>query len=85
MMVDLLYFGKLRDALGRDSERIDPPSHILTIDDLIRWLSGRGAPYEAAFADRSQIKAAVDCEYSALGDSFFGAHEVALFPPVQGL
>ena len=35
--VDLLYFAGLRDALGRDGERVDPPSHVLTIGDLTAW------------------------------------------------
>jgi hypothetical protein len=31
--VDLLYFGSLRESLARDGERVDPPSHVLTISD----------------------------------------------------
>jgi hypothetical protein len=31
--------------LGRERERIDPPSHILTVDDLIGRLSAPGEPY----------------------------------------
>ncbi|MGE5721384.1 MAG: MoaD/ThiS family protein [Sphingomonadales bacterium] len=85
MLVDLLYFGDLRAALGRDSERVDPPSHVLTILDLVAWLSERGADYQAALADRSRICAAIDLEHCPVGDSFFGAREVALFSPVRGL
>ncbi|HEV2747393.1 MAG TPA: MoaD/ThiS family protein [Allosphingosinicella sp.] len=79
--LDLLYFGALREALGRDVERIDPPSHVLTVDDLIAWLSERGEPYASLLADRDPICAAVDREHAVRGDSFFGATEVALFPP----
>ena len=82
--VDLLYFGELREAIGRDGERIDPPSHVLTVEDLIRWLAGRGAPYNMALADPGRIRAAVDRQHAAPSDSFFGAKEVALFPPVSG-
>jgi sulfur-carrier protein len=82
--VDLLYFGSLREAIGRDGERIDPPSHVLTIDDLVKWLAERGAPYSFALAERDQIRAAVEWEHAGPGDSFFGAKEVALFPPVSG-
>jgi sulfur-carrier protein len=78
-MVDLLYFGALRDALGRDGERIDQPSHILTIDDLVAWLRTRGEPYASALAGR--IEGAVEGQAVAGTDSVFGAHEVALFPP----
>jgi molybdopterin converting factor small subunit len=45
MSFALRYFGSLREALGRERERIDPPSHILTVDDLIGRLSAPGEPY----------------------------------------
>ena len=79
MPIDLLYFGALRDRLGRDGERVETPSHVLTIDDLVRWLSERGEPYASAFA--GPVEGAVEGEKAAGGDSFFGAREVALFPP----
>jgi molybdopterin synthase sulfur carrier subunit len=79
--LDLLYFGALREALGRDVERIDPPSHILTVEDMIDWLSARGEPYAGLLADRGRLRAAVDREHAGLGDSLFGAKEAALFPP----
>jgi molybdopterin synthase sulfur carrier subunit len=77
--VDLLFFGSLREALGRDGERVDPPSHVLTVDDLIAWLAERGEPYASALG--GEVKAAVEARMAAGGDSFFGAREVALFPP----
>ena len=77
--VDLLYFGGLRDTLGRDRERVDPPSHVLTIDDLIAWLRERGEPHASALG--GEVRAAVEAHMAASGDSFFGAREVALFPP----
>ena len=80
-IVDLVYFGHLREALGRDGERIDTPSHVLTIEDLLDWLAARGEPYERLLADHGRIRAAVDRQHAGPGDSFFGAQEVALFPP----
>ncbi len=82
--IDLLYFGELRQAIGVDGERVDPPTHVLTLEDLVNWLSERGAPYNFAFADREWLRGAVDREHATLADSFFGAQEVALFPPVSG-
>ena len=83
--LDLLYFGRLRDDLGRDREQIDPPSHVLTVEDLIGWLSDRGEPYASAFAAPDTIRAAVDRERAGPADSMFGAREVALFPPMGAL
>jgi molybdopterin synthase sulfur carrier subunit len=85
MPIDLIFFGALRDTLGRDSERVDPPSHVVTVSDLVGWLAGRGAPYDAAFGDGERIHAAVEGERAAAGDSLFGAQEVALFPPMGAL
>jgi molybdopterin synthase sulfur carrier subunit len=82
--IDILYFGELRQAIGMDGERADPPTHVLTLEDLVNWLSERGAPYDLAFAERDRLCGAVDREHATLGDSFFGAQEVALFPPVSG-
>ena len=79
--VDLLYFGPYRDLFGRDGERVEPPSHVLTVADLIDWLSARGEPFSSAFADRSAVRAAVEGTIAQPEDSMFGAREVALFPP----
>ena len=83
--LDLLYFGSLREALGKDGERVDPPSHVLTIEDLVAWLGDREAPYRTAFARPDRIGGAVEGERAGNGDSIFGAREVALFPPPGAL
>lgn len=79
--LDILYFGSFREAVGRDRERVDPPSHVLTIADLAEWLAGQGEPYASMFADRTQVRGAVEGVTAAPDDSMFGAREVALFPP----
>ena len=80
--LDILYYGYLRDAIGRDRETVDVPSHVLTVEDLVGWLRQRGEPHASAFGPRSVIGAAIAGENAALEDSLFGAPEVALFPPV---
>lgn len=79
--VDLLYFGPYREIFGRDGERVDPPSHILTVKDLIDWLAEQGEPYASAFADRNRVRAAIEGVIAGQEESMFGAREVALFPP----
>ena len=85
MSIDLVYLGALRDTMGRDGERIDPPSHVLTVADLIRWMAARGDRYAAAFADGAGIGAAIEAEPAGPEDSIFGAREVAFFPPPGAL
>jgi molybdopterin synthase sulfur carrier subunit len=80
--LEILYYGRLRDAIGRDRELVDPPSNVLTVEDLLGWLRARGDPHATALAEDMAIGAAVAGEWAKDGDSLFGAAEVALFPPV---
>ena len=83
MLVDLLYFGSIRETLGRDSERVDTPSHVLTVDDLVAWLRGTSEAHAAALG--GTVLAAVEGARAGGGDTVFGAREVALFPPMGAL
>lgn len=80
MPIDLLFFGVFRELFGRDGERVDPASHVLTVADLVRWLIEQGEPYKTVFADPDQVRAAVEGRAAGPEDSVFGAREVALFP-----
>ena len=78
--MEILYYGRLRDEIGRDREAVDLPSHVLTVEDLIAWLRDRGEPHASALAGE-KIGAAVGDERAGPRDSVFGAPEVALLPP----
>ncbi len=84
MALQLLYFAWVRERIGRDGERIDPPADVATVAQLIDWLVARGEGYATAFADRAKLRAAIDQRFVALDASLAGAREVALFPPVTG-
>jgi len=84
MAVDLLYFAWVREAVGKDGERVDPPTGVETIADLLDWLAGQGDGYADAFADRARLRAAVDQAFVPLDASIAGAREIAIFPPVTG-
>jgi molybdopterin synthase sulfur carrier subunit len=79
--LEILYYGRLRDEIGRDREEVDLPSHVLAIEDLLGWLRERGEPHASALARAGPIGAAVAGEWAGPTDSLFGAVEVALFPP----
>ena len=83
MLIDLLYFGSVREALGRDTERVDTPSHVLTVDDLVHWLRGQSEAHRAAL--EGPVLAAVEGVRAEGSDTVFGAREVALFPPMGAL
>ncbi len=84
MAIEILYFARVREAIGRSSERISPPDTVLTIADLVDWLADRGGGYAEAFADRSRLRAAIDQAFVSPDTPIAGAREIALFPPVTG-
>lgn len=82
--MELLYFAWVRERIGLDGERVDPPAEIQTIADLITWLAERGGGYAEAFAEPARIRAAVDQAFVQSDAMIAGAREIALFPPVTG-
>ena len=80
----LVYFARVREAIGRDGEEIELPDAVRTVADLVDWLGKRGGGYAEAFGDRTRLRAAIDQRFVALDAALAGAKEVALFPPVTG-
>ena len=79
-MVTLLYFAKVREALGVGEERIDLPDDAMTVADLADWLANR----HSIFADRDRLRVAVDQVMARFDTDIGGAKEIAFFPPVTG-
>jgi molybdopterin synthase sulfur carrier subunit len=80
----LIYFAWLRTRIGLGEERVDPPAAVRTVRDLTDWLKTRGPGYEAALADPSVVRVAVNQDYVGPDHPLAPGDEVALFPPVTG-
>ncbi len=80
--MDVLYFAWVRERIGLPRERID--SQAATVADLVEELRAREARYEAAFADLSALRVAVDQELTSFDAPLAGVREVAFFPPMTG-
>ncbi len=80
----LVYFAKVREAVGVDGEDRILPDNVLTVADCIDWLAGESAHYAAAFADRARLRFALDQLMVWEGTALEGAQELAIFPPVTG-
>jgi molybdopterin synthase sulfur carrier subunit len=80
----ILYFARIRQIAGRASEELDVPDTVLTVEDLVAFLSARDEAVAAALAERRTLRAAVDQTHVALDAPLKGAREVAFFPPVTG-
>jgi molybdopterin synthase sulfur carrier subunit len=84
MALALLYFARVREAIGKDGEEVDPPAAIATVAELADWLAERGGGYAEAFADRTRLRAAIDQRFVSLDAPLGKVREVAFFPPVTG-
>ena len=80
----LLYFAALRERMGRTEEDLALPPGVATVQDLVRYLSGRDPAGAAAFAQPGLVRAAVNQEFAPPSTPVRDGDEVAFFPPVTG-
>ncbi len=78
------YFAWVRERVGAPEEEIAPPPEIVTVGDLMVWLTGRGENYAYAFENARMIRAALDKRHVKHDAPIAGAREVAFFPPMTG-
>ncbi|WP_408014558.1 molybdopterin converting factor subunit 1 [Sandarakinorhabdus oryzae] len=83
-MVTLLYFAWVREMVGTDSETLTLPAEATTVAALLDWLATRSPGHDAALADRSRIRVAVDQQFAAPDTPLHNPREIAIFPPVTG-
>ena len=82
MTLDVLYFAWVRERIGLPRERVETGA--ATVADLVSELTAREARYEAAFADPSALRVAVDQQLTDFNAPLDGVREVAFFPPMTG-
>ena len=82
MTVQVLYFAWLRERIGTGREEVETSA--ATLSDLVAELRTRAPRYEAAFADMTAVRAALDQELVPLDTPLGDAREVAFFPPMTG-
>lgn len=80
----ILYFAWLRERVGLAEETVTPPPEVRDVATLLAWLRSRGDVYEAALADPSMVRVAVNQDYASANDPVTTGDEIALFPPVTG-
>ena len=84
MTVRLVYFAWVRERVGKADERVDLPSSMKTVADVIAWQTTRGPEYAHAFDTPSIIRVALDKTHAPADTLIAGAQEIAFFPPVTG-
>ncbi len=80
--MDVLYFAWVRERIGRPKDVVE--TEAATVMDLVEELRAREVRYEAAFADLSALRVAVDQELTEFDAPLEGVREVAFFPPMTG-
>ncbi len=80
--MQVLYFAWVRERIGLPREDVETTA--ATVNDLVAELRAREERYEAAFADTSALRVAVDQELVEFDAPLDGVREVAFFPPMTG-
>lgn len=84
MQLRILYFARLREALGRSGESVTVPATVANLGQLRAWLIGRGEPWADAFARVQPVRIALDQVVGQDDTPLRDGAEVAFFPPVTG-
>jgi len=83
-MITVLYFARLREALGTGLEEMSLPNAIRNVDGLRAHLVARGGSWAQEFAPGRNVRAAVNQSIAQGDESIVDGDEIAFFPPVTG-
>ncbi len=84
MKLELLYFARVREAIGRDGEIVELPDSLKTVADVLGALKTRSAGHAEILADLDQLRFALDHEFVTLDAPVHDGAELGVFPPVTG-
>ena len=83
-MVTILYFARLKEALGTAREELALPESVIDLGGLKAALASRGGAWATELSGARAIRAAVNQEMAAPDTPVQDGDEVAFFPPVTG-
>lgn len=83
-MITLLYFARLREALGTGREQLVLPAGVTTLAALRAHLAQRGEAWAREMAVSRNLRAAVNQTVVTADAAVTDGDEVAFFPPVTG-
>ena len=78
------YFAWVAEIIDKREEEIKVPDQVIDVNTLINFLCTMDESYEAAFANRKQIKFAINQKLSRSNAKITNNDEVAFFPPMTG-
>lgn len=83
-MVTILYFARLREALGTASEELALPQSVVDLAGVREIIVRRGEPWSQELAASRPVRAAVNQDMAADDTPVQDGDEIAFFPPVTG-
>jgi molybdopterin synthase sulfur carrier subunit len=83
-MIKILYFAKLKEALGKSSEQFELPYQNFTVASLMTLLADRGETWRREFGKGSTLRAAINYDVAREESILKDGDEIAFFPPVTG-
>lgn len=83
-MITVLYFARLREAVGRASEDVTVPPAVGSVGALRAHLIARGSPWSEALGAAGTVRVAVNQAMAHEDTAVQDGDEVAFFPPVTG-
>jgi len=83
-MITVLYFARLREALGTGSEQIALPRDVRDLAGLRDTLAARGGAWAQELAGSKALRAAVNQALASGDTRISDGDEIAFFPPVTG-
>ena len=84
MKVTVLYFARLREALGIDREIVVLPAQAGSVADLLEQLRARNGAWQTLLAASAPYRIAVNQDMASSATILREGDEVAIFPPVTG-
>jgi molybdopterin synthase sulfur carrier subunit len=82
--VKVVFFARLREALGSAGEAVSLPTATPTVAALREQLRSRGGPWDTELAPSRAVRVAVNQDMATLQTVLHPGDEVAFFPPVTG-
>lgn len=82
-MIKVLYFARLREALGIAEESVEATDG-LSVAELMVLLAARGGQWRQEFDGCRPLRAAVNQTLVSKDARIYAGDEVAFFPPVTG-
>ena len=83
-MITVLYFARLREALGTGGEQLQLPAAVRDVEGVRALLRARGGEWQQQLAPGKAVRAAVNQAMADGGTAVADGDEIAFFPPVTG-